>query len=122
MTLLTQPPDLRISIPLEAIAGLCRKYAVAELSVFGSALRDEFRSDSDVDFLVRFENGDCGPWGCKLDELAQELASLLGRRVEVADRNAVEKSENYIRRRHIFGTARQVYVARSGVTLRRSRL
>jgi uncharacterized protein len=111
MSLLTQPPDLRIPMPLAAIADLCHKYAVAELSIFGSVLRDDFRPDSDVDFLVRFENDDYGPWGCKLDELAQELAVLLGRKAEVADRNAVEKSENYIRRRHILSTARQIYVA-----------
>ena len=39
----------------EAIAGLCARYGVARLDVFGSALRDDFRpGESDVDLLVEF--------------------------------------------------------------------
>ncbi|MFH0981152.1 MAG: nucleotidyltransferase domain-containing protein, partial [Planctomycetota bacterium] len=42
-------------LPIEAIAELCRKYQVEELSVFGSVLRGDFRPNSDVDFLVTFK-------------------------------------------------------------------
>src|SRR5206468_1793037 len=41
--------------PRHAIADLCRRYHVRELSIFGSALRDDFRDDSDLDLLVDFE-------------------------------------------------------------------
>jgi uncharacterized protein len=112
MSVFTHPSDLRIDLPIEAITQICRRFAVAELSVFGSVLRDDFRPDSDVDFLVQFENDDDGPWMCKLDELAGELGALLGRTVEVADKKAVQSSENYLRRRHILNSARQIYVAR----------
>ena len=37
-----------------ALAELCRRYRVRELSVFGSAARGEMRSDSDIDLLVEF--------------------------------------------------------------------
>ena len=38
------------------IAAVCRKYGVARLFAFGSALRDDFRpGESDVDLLVEFE-------------------------------------------------------------------
>jgi predicted nucleotidyltransferase len=47
-----------LELPMEAIAELCRKYQVEELAVFGSVLRDDFRMDSDVDFLVTFQNHD----------------------------------------------------------------
>ena len=67
----------------ERIAKLCKSYGVAELSVFGSALRDDFRADSDVDFLVTFEDGDYGPWMNKLTQLEAELSRLLDRPVEV---------------------------------------
>jgi predicted nucleotidyltransferase len=39
------------------IAAICRRHRVAELAVFGSAARGEFRSDSDIDFLVEFVPG-----------------------------------------------------------------
>lgn len=102
---------LKIALPLEAIEAICRKHDVEELSVFGSVLRDDFRADSDVDFLVRFRNNDAGPWGYKFEELRDELSTLLGRKVDVVDKGGVETSENYLRRAHILRSARVVYVA-----------
>jgi uncharacterized protein len=102
---------LRIELPLEAIEALCRKHGVAELSVFGSVLRNDFGPESDVDFLVRFKNDDAGPWMGKFIDLEQELSALLGRKVDVVDRGGVEQSENYLRRRHILSSARAIYVA-----------
>ncbi len=45
----------KIDLPMDKIAALCRRYRVRELALFGSALRDDFQPDSDVDFLVKFE-------------------------------------------------------------------
>jgi hypothetical protein len=81
------------------------------LAVFGSALRDDFRRDSDVDFLVVFENDDYGPWLSKLTDLEEELSRLLGRKVDLVSKRGVEQSENYIRRKHILESAEVVYVA-----------
>lgn len=104
------PP--RIPLPMEAIKAFCEKYGVAELSVFGSVLRDDFRPDSDIDFLVRFQGNDAGPWMSKFDELADDLSSLLGRKIDVVDRGGIEQSPNYLRRKHILDSARVIYVAR----------
>lgn len=81
------------------------------MDVFGSVLREEFGPHSDVDFLVRFQNDDAGPWAGKLTDLAQEISALIGRKVDMVSRPAVEQSENYLRRRHILGTAKVIYVA-----------
>ncbi len=43
-----------IQVPDAAIAEICRRYGVRELSLFGSAARGEMGPDSDVDFLVDF--------------------------------------------------------------------
>src|SRR4051794_22909616 len=48
---------LRIDLPQEALAEFCRRNLIRRLSVFGSALRDDFTPDSDVDLLVEFEPG-----------------------------------------------------------------
>ena len=83
--------------------------ASKRLAVFGSFLREDFRADSDIDFLARFQNNDYGPWMGKLQEFERELARLLERGVEVVPRESVERSENWIRRDHILATARVIY-------------
>lgn len=45
----------RPTLPTTALADLCRKYQVRELALFGSAVRGELHTDSDLDFLVEFE-------------------------------------------------------------------
>ena len=100
----------QIPLPLDAIAALCRRHGVERLDVFGSVLREDFRPESDVDFLVVFLNNDYGPWLNKNMELQDDLERLLGRTVDLVDRQGVEKSPNYIRRRHILSTAIPIYV------------
>jgi hypothetical protein len=45
-------------------------------------------------------------------EMEEELGRALGHRVDLVERSAVERSDNYIRRRHILSSAEPVYVAR----------
>jgi len=45
----------RIPIPRERITEFCRRNQVKSLELFGSVLRADFRSDSDVDLLVEFD-------------------------------------------------------------------
>ena len=101
---------LRIDIPREKIAEFCRKHRVRKLSLFGSALREDFRPDSDVDVLVSFAE-DARYSLFDLAALEEELSSILGRKVDLVEREAIEQSENYIRRRHILQSEEPVYVA-----------
>jgi predicted nucleotidyltransferase len=108
--LLTPQPQLKIDLPLEAIAGVCEKYGVSELAVFGSVLREDFDpARSDVDFLVRFINNDAGDWGGKYMDMREELEPLLGRKVDVVSWRGIEQSRNPYRRNHILKHARRVY-------------
>ncbi len=110
--MVSQPEQLRIELPLEGIATVCRQYGVSELAVFGSALREDFDPGrSDVDFLVRFIDNDAGPWMSKFMDMEEELAQLLDRRVDLVDWNGVLQSTNPYRRGHILRTARTIYVA-----------
>jgi hypothetical protein len=100
-----------ILLPMDGVREICCRYDVAELSIFGSVLRGDFRPDSDVDFLVAFQNDDYGPWASKLTDMEADLSRLLGRKVDLVSRRAVETSENYIRRRRILDSREVVYVA-----------
>jgi predicted nucleotidyltransferase/uncharacterized protein with HEPN domain len=101
----TNGGKLRLDLPEEELADFCRRWRVEELAVFGSALRDDFRPDSDVDFLVTFEPD--AAWSL-FDQfrMQDEFAALLGRRVDLIERRAVESSPNWIRRRAILSSAR----------------
>jgi hypothetical protein len=50
--------------------------------------------------------------GFDLVQMEEELQEILGREVDLVEREAVERSENYIRRRHILSSVEPVYVAR----------
>jgi predicted nucleotidyltransferase len=100
---------LRIPIDAEKLRDFCRKWSISELAVFGSVLRDDFRPDSDVDFLATFapESRDSL---MRRQEMEDELAEIVGRRVDVVSRRGVETSENPWRRKEILSTAETLYV------------
>ena len=45
----------RIAIPRDALAEFCQEHGITRLAVFGSALREDFGPESDIDLLVEFE-------------------------------------------------------------------
>jgi predicted nucleotidyltransferase len=101
---------LKIDIPNEKIADFCRRHLIRKLSLFGSVLRDDFGPESDVDVLVEFEER-AKPSLFDLVRMEAELQEILGRKVDLVDRRDVERSENYIRRRHILSSLETIYVA-----------
>lgn len=75
--------SLQVSLPRSAIAAFCSAHGIRRLAVFGSALRDDFSPNSDIDLLVEFEPGQVpGLFG--LARMERELSTLLGgRRVDL---------------------------------------
>ena len=111
--MIAAPPNLKLELPVEQIADFCRRWGIARLEIFGSVLRDDFRPDSDLDFL--FTPGPdfrrekvYGPWAHNY--MKEELATLLGREVDLIERGRIERMDNWIKRRHILQTAAPVYV------------
>lgn len=102
---------LKIPLDREKVSAFCRRWRVTELSLFGSVLREDFRPESDVDVLVTFAAD--ADWSL-LDHIAMEmeLSSLLGRKVDLVSRKAIERSSNWIRRQSILESAIPYYVAR----------
>lgn len=101
----------QIEIARDKIAEFCRKYQIRKLSLFGSVLRDDFRPDSDVDVLVEFEP-EATHGLFDMVRMQDQLAVIMGHPVDLLERRSVENSQNYIRRKHILGSAETVYVAR----------
>ena len=101
----------RIPIDREKIVDFCRRWKITEFALFGSVLRDDFRPESDVDVLVSFVP-DTRYSLFDLVHMQDELEHIFARKVDLVERKAVERSENYIRRKHILSSAESVYVAR----------
>src|SRR6266478_8854491 len=91
---------VRIEIPGEKIQEFCQRWKITEFALFGSVLRDDFRPDSDVDVLVTFAP-ETRYSLFDLVHMQDELKEIFGREVDLVERKAVERSENYIRRKHI---------------------
>ena len=100
----------RIPIPRDKIAAFCNQWKIAELSLFGSVLRDDFRPDSDVDVLVSFAAE--ANWGL-FDhvKMQDDLSAILGRKVDLVSKRAIERSHNWIRKQRILDSAEVCYAA-----------
>ena len=92
------------------LAAICRRHGVARLEVFGSAARgvDFDPEHSDADFLVTFAVATRDSLRVFAD-LKAALETLLGHPVDLVDREAVEASRNFIRRRRILSEAQVLY-------------
>jgi predicted nucleotidyltransferase len=105
--------ETQIEWPMDELANFCRRWNISRLDLFGSALREDFRPESDVDFMFTpgpgFQREKAyGPWG--RDCMAEELTVIIGREVDLIERNQIEHMDNWIKRRHILQTAAALYV------------
>jgi uncharacterized protein len=73
-----QRPD----IPKDLIEKFCRKHHIRKLSVFGSYLREDFGSESDIDFLVEFDPEHI-PTLFDVAGMEIELSELVGRKADL---------------------------------------
>ncbi len=78
-------------IDRKKIAAFCEKHHIRRLALFGSALRDDFRPESDVDVLVEVAQGTTVGF-FKLYDLEQELSQILGgRKVDINTPKSLSK-------------------------------
>ena len=85
----TPKSKAQITFPKERIAEFCRRHHIKKLAIFGSALRPDFRDDSDIDVLVEFDP-DHIP-GLAFFSMQDELSEMLGRKVDLNTPNFLSK-------------------------------
>lgn len=84
----------RVTLPKDKLADFCHRNHIRKLSLFGSALRDDFGPESDIDLLVEFEPGR-EPGLIRLAALERELSDMLGGRT--VDLRTAEDLSRYFR-------------------------
>jgi predicted nucleotidyltransferase len=97
----------KIDIPKAQIEDFCRRWKIAEFSIFGSALRDDFSPKSDIDVLISFEPDI--PWSLfDWVDMIEELQEILGREVDLVEKSGLR---NPFRRREILHNRKVIYAA-----------
>lgn len=81
---MVEAPD-RLHLPMAMLSDFCRRNAIIELALFGSALRDDFGPDSDLDLLVSFAP-DAQIGFMALGRMERELSAILERKVDLVPR------------------------------------
>ncbi len=95
-----------ITLPLEGITEICRRYQVRELAVFGSAARTDMRPDSDIDLLVEFQpEARIGLF--EFAAMEEEFGALLGRKVDLVSKRGLKPRV----RPHVLRDSRVIYAA-----------
>ncbi len=100
----------RLGVSREQMIQFCQKWQIAELALFGSILRDDFRTHSDIDLLVSYQPSAKRGLFEKMT-MQEELESLLNRKVDLVSKQAIIQSRNWLRRRNILDSAEVLYVA-----------
>ncbi len=74
-----------IELNMDKIIALCKMYKVDKLWVFGSILTDRFNDDSDVDFLVDFEEDkiDLLDYADNFFNLIHAIEDVIGRKIDL---------------------------------------
>ena len=100
----------RFTIPRKKIADFCKRWNVSEFAIFGSALRADFRPDSDIDVLVSFAP-EARVSLFDMVHMQDELKQIFNREVDLISKRGVETSRNYLRRKAILESAQVIHVA-----------
>lgn len=97
----------RLNIMPEQVERICQRWKIAEFALFGSILREDFRSDSDVDILVVFEENN--GWSLfDVMNLQRELEAIVGRPVDLLEKRDLK---NPFRRSEILKTHQVIYAS-----------
>lgn len=98
---------MNIKVDFEKLSVFCKKWNIVEFALFGSVLRNDFNSESDVDVLVSFDqNTNISLFD--LVEMQEELESFFGREVDIVEKTAIK---NPYRMKNIFSNMEVLYAA-----------
>jgi predicted nucleotidyltransferase len=101
----------RLGLSMPEITQFCQHWQIIELALFGSILKEEFRDDSDIDLLLDF-SPEAQQGLLTLAKIKHQLEAYSGRQIDIALKQSIENSENWIRRNEILKTAQVIYEQR----------
>ena len=106
---------VQVLLPLDKIKEFCDRWEIVEFALFGSVLRDDFHSNSDIDVMVEF-NQDSRYSLFDLVIMEDELKAIFNRDVDLVTRKGIANSRNYLRRNNILNSAQTIYESRTTIS------
>ncbi|MFP5345977.1 MAG: nucleotidyltransferase family protein [Actinomycetes bacterium] len=85
------PEVAGVTVDEARLAEVCSRYGIARLRVFGSVARGTATPDSDMDVLYELKPGHRLGW--EIEQLADELAAVFGRPVDLVSRRPPPANE-----------------------------
>ena len=77
---------------ISLIKQLCKEYKVRTFSAFGSVTREDFRNDSDIDFVVDFDENDPFKYTDLYFQLKEKLENLFKRQIDLIEERAIKNN------------------------------
>jgi len=74
---------------IDTFKSLCEKHKVSRLFVFGSILTDRFGKNSDIDFIVDFQNVDLYDYADNYFEFKTSLEKIFKRNIDLLENQAI---------------------------------
>lgn len=81
---------ISLNLPQKQLKDFCKRHHIYQLSLFGSILREDFCTQSDVDFLVWFKKGKT-PGYLRLAGMELELSIMIGRKADLRTPNELSR-------------------------------
>mgnify|MGYP006311091583 CR=1 FL=1 len=92
--------ELQLTIPQQRINAFCQRWKIIKLELFGSAIRDDFSTDSDIDLLVEYDPNFHRTLA-DMEAMHQEIEGIFLRPVDLVVRKTIENSPNPYKRENI---------------------
>ena len=92
------------SVQQNALEDFCHRYRVERLALFGSVLREDFRPDSDIDILVKFEP-EAKIGLLTLGRMQRELSAMVKRKVDLVPQDGLKPAI----KENVLASAHEVY-------------
>jgi predicted nucleotidyltransferase len=75
---------------LDRIKSLCKQHKVKTFFAFGSVIRDDFEDNSDIDFVVDFDESDPFKYTDLYFHLKEKLEQLLHRQIDLIEERGIK--------------------------------
>jgi predicted nucleotidyltransferase len=75
---------------IDRLKKLCKKYKVSKLYVFGSVISNRFNEESDIDFIVVFDEIELENYADNYFNLKFSLEDLFKRKIDLLEEKAIK--------------------------------
>ncbi len=100
--------ELQIAFSKSDIGQFCQRWNITKLELFGSAIRDDFSDESDIDLLVEYDPAFHRTLS-DMDMMQEEIEAIFHRSVDLVVRSTIENSPNPYKRENILNHTYTLY-------------